>query len=234
MSKHHTNNFPNESGDYRQSRDKLLSAEIKLRRQLNDVAELRKSLPPGGKLKKDYVFIEGGNELSDTTTIKNTRFSELFDDGKNNLIIYSLMYAPDTETPCPACTSLLDGLNGIAPHVRSRDNFVVVARASIEKIRDWARQRSWHNLRLLSSNRNTYNIDYHAENEDGAQEPAINVFRKTEDGIFHFYNAELLYSPCDEGQHPRHADLYWPIWNLFDITPDGRNTGWFPKYTYDE
>lgn len=234
MNKHHDKNFPNESDEYRQTRDKLLTAEIALRKKINDVAELRKSLPMGGKVKEDYIFTEGGEDLSDTTIVKNTRFSELFDPGKNNLIIYSLMYAPDAETPCPACTSILDNLNGSAPHVRSRDNFVVIAKAPIEKIRFWARERNWNKLRLLSSNQNSYNTDYFAENNDGSQEPAINVFRKTKTGIFHFYNTELLYSSCEEGQHPRHADQFWPVWNLFDLTPDGRNTGWFPKYSYDD
>lgn len=234
MVKHHYNTFPNESEAYRQSRDKLLNAEIELRKKLNDVAELRKQLPTGGEIKEDYKLTEGAADLSDQTTVTSVKFSDLFEQGKNNLIIYSLMYAPDAEKPCPACTSLLDGLNGIAPHIRSRDNFVVIAKAPIEKIRNWAQKRNWTNLRMLSSKNNTYNLDYFAEDEDGSQLPAMNVFRKTDTGIFHFYNTELLYGPCDEAQHPRHADLFWPVWNLFDITPDGRDTGWFPKYSYDE
>lgn len=84
----------------------------------------------------------------------------------------------------------------------------------------------------MSSGNNTYNADYFAETADGAQMPAINVFRKTDHGIFHFYSAELLYAPTEAGQNPRHADLIWPLWNLFDLTPDGRGVDWFPKYSY--
>lgn len=77
------------------------------------------------------------------------------------------------------------------------------------------------------------NADYFAETAAGAQLPAINVFRKTNDGILHFYNAEMLYAPSEPGQNPRHVDLIWPLWNLFDLTPDGRGTDWFPRFSYE-
>lgn len=229
----HQNHFPNESNAYRKKRDELLNEEIKLRKKLEEIASLRRALPLGGTLKENYVFEEGAIDLSDNTSIKQTRFSELFSEGKNSLIIYSFMFGPESETPCPACTSILDSFNGIAPHVMDRVNFVVVAKASIQKIRTWASARSWHNLRLLSSSNNSYNADYFAENPDWGQMPAINVFNKTDDVISHFYNTELLYAPPEEGQHPRHADPVWPLWNLFDMTPEGRGTDWGPKYSYD-
>lgn len=233
MNKLHTNQFPNESDAYREARNELLVAEMALRKQYEEVAKLRRTLPTGGTLKEDYIFDEGVQDLSDQNTVKQTRFSELFSQGKNSLIIYSFMYATDAEKPCPACTSILDSFNGIAPHVRDRVNFVVVAKSPIEKIRAWARGRGWKNLRLLSSANNTYNADYFAEHEEWGQMPAINVFNKTENDIHHFYNTELLYAPSEEGQHPRHADFVWPLWNMFDLTPEGRGTDWGPKYTYE-
>ena len=51
MSKLHEKSFPNESNEYRLARNKLLEAEINLRRQTEDNAELRRELPLGGKLK---------------------------------------------------------------------------------------------------------------------------------------------------------------------------------------
>ena len=94
-----------------------MEAEPKLRRQIEDVAALRRRLPKGGKIKENYVFEEGAADFSDRTTVKQTRFSELFHPGKNSLVVYSFMYAPDWEKPCPSCSSILDRLNGIAPHV---------------------------------------------------------------------------------------------------------------------
>jgi predicted dithiol-disulfide oxidoreductase (DUF899 family) len=37
--------FPNESAEYRKARNELLEAEVALRRQLENVATLRRSLP---------------------------------------------------------------------------------------------------------------------------------------------------------------------------------------------
>ena len=230
MGQFHDNRFPGESDDYRAARDELLAAAMDLRKQVEAVAEMRRDLPLGGAAEQNYVFAEDTADLGATENIVETKLSDLFAPGKDSLFIYSFMYAPDGDA-CPACTSLLDALNGSAPHLRDKINFAVVAKAPIGQIRTWAQGRGWSNLRLLSSNGNSYNTDYGAE-RDGGQLPAINIFRKTADGIFHTYNAELFYAPAEEGQHPRHADSIWPLWSVFDLTPDGRD-GWFPKYAYD-
>lgn len=228
----HDKQFPNESDAYRSKRNDLLQAEIELRRQIEEVARQRRKLPLGGKIRKNYLFEEGGTNLKDKETVKEVRFSDLFEDGKDSLFIYSFMYAPDSEVPCTSCNSILDGLNGQAPHISARTNFAVVSKAPIKKLREWARKRGWHNLRLLSSYKNSYNSDYFAESPEGAQWPAANVFRKTDDGIFHFYNTELLYAPAEEGQNGRHVDMIWPLWNVFDMTPEGRGMDWYPKFNY--
>ncbi len=174
----HNKRFPGEGDAYRAARDALLTAEIELRKRIQTLAEIRRALPLGGKLKEGYLFAEGGADLSDRKILKQTRFSELFTNGKTSLVIYSFMYAPDAAQPCPMCTSILDGLNGAAPHANDRINIAVVAKAPIDNIRDWARSRAWDNLRLLSSGHNSYNADYFGENAECEQIPAINVFWK--------------------------------------------------------
>jgi len=52
------------------------------------------------------------------------------------------------------------------------------------------------------------------------------------DRVHHFYNTELLYAPHPEGQDGRHVDSIWPLWNVFDLTPDGRGTDWYPRLSY--
>ena len=153
--------FPGETPEYRAERDRLLEAERDLRRRLEEIAALRRTLPLGGALKDDYIFEEDGP----------VRFSELFGPGKDTLILYSFMYGPQMKEACTSCTSILDGLDGEAPHVRDRVNFAVAAKSPIERIRAFARGRGWRSLRLLSSAGNTYNKDYHAENAQGAQFP---------------------------------------------------------------
>ena len=224
----HTKNFPNENQNYREARNKLLDEEIALRRHIESVAKMRRELPLGGKLKEDYEFDEIVNGEQ-----KKTKFSELFAPGKDNLIVYSMMYHPDDELPCPSCSSIVDGLDGSTPHIRDKVNFVVVTKAPIEKTLKWAEKRQWQNVRLLSSFSNTYNRDYFGENVKGGQTPILNVFTKTPDGIFHTYATELLFAPSDPGQNARHVDIIWPVWNMFDFTPEGRGKDWYPKHEYE-
>lgn len=166
MAQFHDHRFPGESDDYRAARDRLLAAEKELRRQAAEVAARRRELPAGGRLAKDYVF-EEIPDPSASENVRQIRFSEFFEAGKDSLVIYSFMYAPDAEVPCPMCTSMLDGLDGNAPHISQRVNLAVVAKAPIGKVRQWAADRGWRHLRLLSSAGNTYSADYFAEGPDG-------------------------------------------------------------------
>lgn len=234
QSSRHAVRFPGESAQYRSARDTLLEAELELRRRFENVAVLRRSLPLGGPIKEDYVFEEGGPDFDDLEAHRPVRLSELFHEGKDSLILYSFMYGPQMQRPCPMCTSILDGLNGSVPHALQRVNLAVIAKSPIQRIRTFARERGWRNLRLLSSARNTFNTDYHGEAPDGGQIPALNIFVRRDGKISHFYNTELLYAPSAPGQDPRHVDLIWPLWNLFDLTPEGRGTDWYPRLEYGE
>lgn len=222
---HHAR-FPGESPAYRKARDRLLKSEIELRAQVEAVAALRRKLPPGG-VAQDYEFeemVEGAK--------RGVKLSGLFTRPDASLIVYNYMYGPNMQRPCPMCTSILDAMDGSAHHVTQRVNFAVVAKSPIERILDFARQRGWRNLRLLSSAGNTYNRDYHGEKADGAQMPAMNVFVRKGGKIRHFTCSELMFVPPEKGQSPRHVDMIWPLWNLFDLTPEGRGTSWFPKLDY--
>ncbi len=228
----HPVRFPGESAAYRAARDELLGAEMDLRRRLEAVAAMRRRLPPGGVVPQDYRFEEGGAELDDVDTVRGVRLTELFRPRKGSLVVYSFMYGPEMAAACPSCTSILDGLDGVVLHVTQRVNLAVVAKSPIERIRAHARERGWTRLRLLSSARNTYNRDYHGETSDGQQIPALNVFVRRSGKIHHTYSTELLYAPSEDGQDPRHVDSIWPLWNLFDLTPEGRGD-WNPKLSYD-
>jgi predicted dithiol-disulfide oxidoreductase (DUF899 family) len=228
----HSNRFPGESAAYREARNQLLQAELTLRKNIEEVASLRRKLPLGGEIPEDYVFDEGSHNLEDSATVRKTRIPELFQPGKDTLAIYNFMYGPKMKAACPACTSILDGLNGAAPHATQRINLAVVARNPLEKIRSHARSRGWHNLRLLSSASNTYHRDYHGETNEGDQEPGLNVFVRRDGKIHHSYYTELRFVPPEPGQDHRAVDLLWPLWHLFDFTPEGRGTNWHPKLTY--
>ena len=184
---------------------------------------------------EDYLFeeaAEGGG---------NVTFSDLFEPGKETLVIYGFMfprYSGDTrpgpegetgrlplaETPCPSCTSILDSLDGAARHLRRRINLAVVAKSDPGRIRTFARERGWRHLRLLSSRGNAFNRDYHAETPDGEQVPILNVFVRDGDELRHMWATELFFAPRDGGEDARHVDSIWPIWNVLDMTPGGRES----------
>jgi predicted dithiol-disulfide oxidoreductase (DUF899 family) len=217
-------NLPGESVQYRGARDRLLEAEVELRRQTEAVAALRRELPPGGVVSQDYVFGGAGGEV---------RFSELFGD-HDTVVIYSFMFprAVDDDSPCPSCSSILESLDGAARHLAQVVALAVVAKAPLPRILEYADHRGWRHLRLLSSATNDYNRDYLAEAPDGSQAPILNVFSRRDDEIHHFWASELMSAPRDEGQDPRHVDFIWPVWNVLDTTPEGRGTDWSPEREY--
>jgi predicted dithiol-disulfide oxidoreductase (DUF899 family) len=228
--------FPGESPEYRLARNLLIEAEIELRRTIERVAAQRRALPPGGAVPDDYVFEQASGEGGEVT------FSQLFAPGRDTLVVYSFMFPrwsgdtrpgpaegetarlPLAETPCPSCTSILDSLDGAAPHLASQLSLVVVAKSEPARIRNFAHERGWRYLRLLSSRNNHYNRDYHAETPEGEQNPVLNVFTREGDVFRHRWATELMFAARDEGEEPRHVDLIWPIWNVLDMTPAGRGT----------
>jgi predicted dithiol-disulfide oxidoreductase (DUF899 family) len=142
------------------------------------------------------------------------------------------MFGPKADHPCPLCTSLLDGLDGNAPHITQLVNLAVIARSPIQRLEDLAAKRGWRRLRLLSSANNSFHADYYAEDKDGNQWPMANVFVKRDDVIHHFWGSELLFKAY-EGGDMRHVDLLWSLWNVFDLTPEGRGEKWYPSLSYE-
>jgi predicted dithiol-disulfide oxidoreductase (DUF899 family) len=223
--------FPNESEEYRRARNELLEAEKDLRRKVEEVAAKRRKLPLGGKIPEDYVFdsAEGKTKLSDLFTCS------WGDKQHTTLILYSYMFGPPMENPCPSCTSILDGLDGQVKHITERAAFAVVVKTTVEKVRGFAEKRGWRNFRFLSSANNSFNRDYHAEREGGGQNPLLHVFVKDKASgeIRHFWTSELLFPQPEPNQDPRHVDPIWPLWNVLDTTPEGRGE-FHPKLSYEK
>jgi len=208
-------NFPNESSEYRKARNHLLELETKVRRAAEEAAVARRNLPLGGKVPQDFLFEEcdaGGK-------VHTVLLSDLFSPHSPTLVLYSYMFGPKREEPCPMCTGMLDGLNGVATHLRQRAAFAVVAQSSPKRMFDWARGRNWQ-LRMISAANNEYNKLYAPLADADGNMPALNVFTKRDGAVYHTYAIEL--TQADPGQDPRGGDLLNPIFNFFDLTPEGR------------
>lgn len=208
--------FPNESKEYRKARNGLLEDEMALRSRIEEVANKRRALPEGGELKEDYTFEEyvGGQ-------VVKARFSELFQPHTDTLVLYSFMYGPDMKKPCPGCTDVVDALDAHANHIQQCVSIAAVAKNPIGLFHAHAHTRGWQNIRLLSSENNSYNQDYYGE-VDGSQIPVANVFRRDTGKILHFWCTEMVGRSSPDGQDPRHVDMFRPLWNVLDVTPGGR------------
>src|SRR3981081_738761 len=130
--------FPNESAEYRRAREALLAEEIELRRHIERVAEQRRALPPGGEVKKNYPF-EGETGPASLAALFG---------GKDTLVVYSYMFGPQRERPCPMCTSLLSAWDGEVPDIQQRVALAVVARSPMQRLVDFKKGRGEQCLRL--------------------------------------------------------------------------------------
>jgi len=201
--------YPNESREYRDARDSLLKDEQELIDKVKSVAERRRNLPPGGQLKENYVF----QWANDGKVGMRVKFSELFS-GKNTLLLYSFMYGPSWDKPCPSCTSLVDGFDRTWYQVTQDAALVAIAKAPAERINAWAKQRGWSQIALVSGSDSSYQADYKCQGDsDDMQWPVMHVFRRQGGKIVHFWGTELS---------ANHMDTVWPYWNLMDFTPEGR------------
>ena len=215
-------NLTNESPEYLAKREELRQAEIELMRTRERVAELRRSLPEGATI-QNYEFLEGPASLEDgDDPVKKTWLSDLFTSTDRSLVIYHFMFGKKQTNACPMCTAWIDGYNGVAQHLAQNVDFAIVAAADPVTLRNYARSRGWDKLRLLSAGESTFKNDLGSEDQEGRQDSMISVFTKGKDGaVRHFYSGHPWLA---EDIKERGIDELTPIWNLLDLTPQGRGT----------
>jgi predicted dithiol-disulfide oxidoreductase (DUF899 family) len=212
---------PNESDEYRRARQELLIEEIELRRHAERVAAQRRALPPGGDVPDDYQFVgEGGAEVT---------LSELFGEHET-LILYSYMFGPKRDTPCPMCTSLMGAFDHKIADIGQRVAVAFIARSPIKRLVEAKLARGWSHLSVYSDTSGEYTRAY--VSADDADVPSLNVFLRRDGLIRHFWSDEISSDMADPGQDPRSAVEMDPLWLLLDTTPLGRGSNWYPSLKY--
>ncbi len=181
--------LPNESAEYRRARTALLAEEIELRRQIERVAEQRRALPPGGVV-KDYRFVGEAGPVT---------FAGLFGD-KQTLVIYTYMYGPQRERPCPMCTSLLSAWDGEAQDIMQNVALAVTARSPIERLLAFKKERGWRYLKLYSDTDGEFSRDFHAVSANDGDDAGLHVFTRRDGTIRHFWSGEMDFGTADPGQ----------------------------------
>ena len=218
-----------EPPDYAKQREELRQAEVDLMRHRERVAALRRQLPPGTPV-PDYEFVEGPRNLAEgDEPVTSVRLSELFTAPDRALVVQHVMYGKLQSTPCPMCTMWVDGLNAAVRHVQQNADYVVAAAADPPALRAHARARGWDSVRLLSCGDNSFQYDFGAEDEAGAQNSSISVFTLDPDGApRHFYTC---HPQMADDVFERGIDLLSPVWHLLDLTPRGRGE-WYAELDY--
>ena len=215
--------FPGQSDDYRIAREALLAEEIEFRRHMTRLAAMRRALPPGPVISRNYRFKDANAaELG---------LVDLFGD-KDTLVTYFWMYGPERERPCPMCTNWLGAVNGNAADIKQRVALKILGRSPVDRQLAFARERGWRHLDFVQTIGDAYAEDLGLLNPDGSENPALVVFRRDGAEVRLFWSSEMRREMADPGQDPRDAPDIASLWSILDLTPEGRGERWYPKLNY--
>ncbi len=222
------------------ARKTLLAQEKALTRQRDAVNAMRRRLQMV-RVEKSYLFDGPKGESS---------LIDLFE-GRRQLIIYHFMFDPAWEAGCPGCTGFLNSLGDLSLLAARDTAMAVISRAPLEKLERYRASRDWR-LPWLSSNRCTFNYDFHVSQDETiapvehnyqsqaelersgqarfarGENHGLSVFFRIDDAVFHCYST-----------FARGVEGITNAFCLLDLTPYGRQldfedspAGWPQGPTY--
>ena len=204
---------------------KQLLAKEKASTRLRDELALERRELPWERVDKSYVF---------DTMFGPRTLAELFD-GRQQLVVYHFMFAPNWEAGCKSCSFWADNFNGIVPHLKQRDvTLVAVSRAPLAILQAFAQRLGW-TFNWVSSGNNDFNYDYQvsfteqaiqgevAYNYDQRKFPAtdapgVSVFLRDGEAVYHTYST-----------FGRGLDMLNAAYHFLDLVPKGRDEGGLPS-----
>ena len=141
--------------DWQAARDELLAEEKEHTRHGDELARKRRELP--------WLPVEKEYRL-DTDEGERT-LTELFD-GRSQLLVYHFMFGPSYEAGDPVNSSIVDGLDGLVPHLHARDlTMMLVSRAPLAKLQAYRRRMGW-SIPWGSSANSDFNFDLGASSTE--------------------------------------------------------------------
>ncbi|WP_150531647.1 DUF899 family protein, partial [Staphylococcus aureus] len=96
----------------------------------------------------------------------------------DTLVVYTYMFGPQRERPCPMCTSLLSAWDGEAPDLLQRAGLAAIARPPIAKLAALKPEPGRPHPPLPSDTPQDLSPDYGAHPPDGPDIPPIRVFTR--------------------------------------------------------
>jgi predicted dithiol-disulfide oxidoreductase (DUF899 family) len=206
------------------ARKRLLAKEKEFTRMRDDLSRERRELP-WEPVDKQYLFESEGAPQT---------LADLFD-GRNQLVIYHFMFAPDWESGCKSCSFWADNFNGIVTHLKQRDvSFAAVSRAPWKKLHAFAQRLGW-SFNWVSSGGNDFNFDYQVSFSEqqlqgevdynygkrkfpATDAPGVSVFSRDSDSVFHTYSS-----------FGRGIDMLNTAYHYLDLVPKGRDEDGLPS-----
>ena len=141
--------------DWQAARDELLAEEKEHTRHGDELARKRRELP--------WLPVEKEYRL-DTDEGERT-LTELFD-GRSQLLVYHFMFGPSYEAGDPVNSSMVDGFDGLVPHLHARDlTMMLVSRAPLAKLQAYKRRMGW-SIPWASSANSDFNFDLGASSTE--------------------------------------------------------------------
>jgi predicted dithiol-disulfide oxidoreductase (DUF899 family) len=190
--------------EWRQSLKQLLHEEKLLTKARDRLSALRRTMPMT-KVEKDYQLIGPAGNVS---------LHDLFA-GRNQLLVYHFMFAPDWQEGCPGCSWVRDAMTHPA-HLRARDtNLVMVSRAPLKALIDYQARMQWSTpIPWYSSLGSEFNYDFDATSDSG-EEHGVSVFLRDGKDIYRSYYVGA-----------RGVEYLGTQWSYLDLTPYGRQETW--------
>lgn len=202
-----------------QARTELLSDERAVMKQVDAIAEKRRSLP-WMIVESDYEFEHPDGSIS---------LSELFG-SCSQLFVKHFMLAPGQAKLCVGCSLEADHVDGLLPHLRNNNlAYAAIARAPIGEIESLRERMGWQ-FPFVSSCNSSFNYDFNVsftpeELRDGRafynyrySDPELqdlsgnSVFYKDDTGRIY-----LTYASFGRG-----SEDFLGIYRYFDVAPEGR------------
>ncbi|RYG43160.1 DUF899 domain-containing protein [bacterium] len=211
------------------ARKALLLGEKALTRERDRLNAERRRLPMV-KVEKAYAF----------DTPQGTRsLLDLFE-GRRQLVVYHFMFDPVWDEGCMGCTGYIDALGDLSNLAERDTTFVLVSRASLDKLEAYRAAHGWP-WSWVSSYGSDFNADfgvtvdddhpeynYRPETDRKGEQPGTSVFFRMDDDVYHTYSV-----------FARGGENLTDAVALLDITPYGRQEdfedspeGWPQKPTY--
>ena len=156
--------------------------------------------------------------------------ADLFGD-KQTLAVYSYMFGPQREQPCPIVHLLHERVGAKLPDIEQRIAFVFVARSPIARLIEAKKARGWTRHKIyLRSIRRLHARLCQRRGCGRARLQRIHAARRHHPPFL--VRRDGRATMADPGQDPRGAPDIDPLWTMLDTTPEGRGTNWYPKLSY--